>query len=135
MRMQGQYLAIESVLTFGLGLVVAIGTVSAFSSYRSQVMDQATARQVDVIESRISQALQTLDDVDSGSLRIELPKEVGSSEYIVAFGRESLRITVENGERYTTDLEQFNYYSFQGSTGGGAVKVFKRGDQFILRAD
>lgn len=135
MRREGQYLAVESVLTFGLGLMVAIGTVTAFSSYRGQMLDKASERQVNIVESRVLQTVQTLEDTDSGSMSVNLPHEIGSQSYTIIFSNGELRILLESGKEHSTELDQFHDHVFQGSTSGGPVKVFKRGDQFTLRAN
>lgn len=135
MRRKGQYLAIESVMTFGLGLVVAIGAITAFSNYRNGVMNQATDRQTDIVQSRVVQAIQTLDDTSAGHMTVDLPGEIGSQDYTLVMQSKTLKIVLGDGREFETKLEQFPDYEFQGSTGGDSVKVFKRGNQFTLRAN
>lgn len=135
MRRKGQYLAIESVMTFGLGLVVAIGAITAFGNYRNGVMNQATERQTDIVESRVLQAIQTLDDTDAGQITVDLPEDIGSQDYTLVLDSKTLKILLNDGREFDTRLEQFPDHEFQGSTSGDSVKVFKRGNQFTLRAN
>ncbi len=123
----------ESVLTLGMGLVVAIGTVSAFSSYRSGVLDMAGERQVDIIEAELASAVYSLEGVESGELEVKLPEDIGGQGYQIVFD-DGIKILVNNQE-YVTELEHFSDKEFQGSVEGGPVKVFKSGDQFTLGAD
>ncbi|MFB6213596.1 MAG: hypothetical protein ABEJ07_03485 [Candidatus Nanohaloarchaea archaeon] len=131
-RRPGQYLAIESVASFGLGLLIAIGTISAFHSYRDQVVDRAENRQANVVESRVMQAIQTLEETDSGSVTVQLPEKVGSTSYELVLGSE-VRIATETGKDYRSSLKNFPNYEFQGSVEGGTAKIYKDEKTFTLR--
>lgn len=129
---KGQYLAVESVATFGMGLLVAIGTVTAFTTYEDDVVDKASERQINVVESQLMDAIHSLKDVESGHQQVDLPKRIGGSSYEVGLSN-GIHIFVD-GREYVKPMEQFQNYEFQGSVEGGSVKVFKRGNQFTLRA-
>lgn len=135
MKRKGQYLAVESVLTFGLGLIVAIGTVTLFTSYREQVVNSAAEKQVDVTESRLLQAVHTLENTDSGHVTVDLPEKMGSQEYTMVMSEKQFKVALPDGTEHVTSLEQFQGYRFSGTAEGGSVKVFKRGDEFTLRAN
>ncbi len=132
--MKGQYLAIESVMALGMGLVIAIGTVSIFTSYRDGVMETGEQRQVDIVESELTDAVYSLSSVDSGSTEIELPGKIAGKDYTTAF-QDGLVVKVGT-YTYKTDLGDLEYsHSFRGSAEGGSVKIFKRGNEFTLRAN
>lgn len=132
--MKGQYLAIEGVLTFGMGVVIAIGTVSAFSGYKSDLMGTAVEQQADIVEAKVSDAVYALESAESGHKRVDLPEQIGNSEYQVALD-DGVKIFVNN-RNYTTDFSGLSStYEFKGSVSGGSVKVFKSGNQYTLRAD
>lgn len=122
-------------MTFGLGLVVAIGAITAFSNYRDGIMNQATERQVDIVESRVVQTLQTLDDTDAGQMTVDLPEGISSQDYTLLLDSKNLKIVLDDGQEFDTSLEQFPGYEFRGSTSGDSVKVFKRENKFTLRAN
>ncbi len=132
--MKGQYLAVESVMTFGMGLVVAIGTISAFSGYKGEMMETARQQQVNAIESEVSAAVHALRPAESGNKQVDLPETLGGSDYEIALNG-GVKIFVNNQEYFTelSDLE--STYDFQGSASGGSVKVYKRGNQYTLRAN
>lgn len=131
--MKGQYLAVEGVATFGMGLLVAIGTVTAFTAYKEGVVGKAGERQVDAVESRLVEAVYGLRDVDSGYRSVDLPSKIGGRSYQIGFS-DGIHVFYA-GKEHVTQLEQLSGHEFRGSAEGGAVKVFKRGNQFTLRAD
>ncbi|MFB6291917.1 MAG: hypothetical protein ABEI58_00825 [Candidatus Nanohaloarchaea archaeon] len=132
--MKGQYLAVESVLTFGMGLILALGTITAFANYRDGLMEKARERQVNMVESELAEAVYSLKGADSGHMSVDLPKTIGNGEYSVVFS-DGIVVTFPQRE-FRTDLHGLdNRYSFSGSVDGGPVKVYKNGNQFTLRAD
>ena len=132
--MKGQYLAVESVTTLGMGLIVAIGTITAFSNYKGGLMNQAEEYQLDIVEAKVTNAVYSIKEADSGETRVELPETVAGQDYELVFDR-GLRIFINNRE-YTTGFQELSEtYNFQGTVTGGSVKIFKRGNQYILRAD
>ncbi|MFB6145581.1 MAG: hypothetical protein ABEJ99_03685 [Candidatus Nanohaloarchaea archaeon] len=132
--MKGQYLAIETMLTFGMGIMLAIGVVSVFGSYKSDVLSQTRDKQAQMITSEVRTAVFTLEQSDSGYIMLDLPKTLGGSSYTLA---------LDNGVKILTYTQNFNQsfdnlksrYSFSGTTHGGDVKIYKRNNKFILRPD
>lgn len=127
---KGQYLAVETVLTVGMAITIAIGTITLFTSYQDEVVSTAGANQADIVQARLIESLYTLENVDNGEKEVDLPQEIGGDSYTIALG-DDLKITSNNEER-TSDLDQLSEYEFDGSTDGGTVKIFKRGNKFRL---
>lgn len=135
--MKGQYLAVETVFTFGLGLMVAIGVIVLFDDYRSGVMSSAEPEQVVMIRSEVLLAMDALREVDeegsgSGSYQVDLPDNVAGSRYSLNLGN-SLRVNV-GSEVYELDLTGYDDYNLDGGAPGGDITIFKRGNNFTLRA-
>jgi len=128
--MKGQYLAVETVTTFGMGLIVALGAVTAFATYQDDILSTAGDRQADVVQNRILEAVYTLENVDHGEKSVELPNELGSESYTVVLDEE-LKIESSSIEK-KRDLDQLSDYEFRGTSQGGPVKIFKRGNQYRL---
>lgn len=136
--MKGQYLAVETVLSLGLGLIIAIGSIAAFNSYKNGMLNTAEPAQVGMVESEVSSAIYTLGELDTesnGRITLDLPKRVAGSSYQMALNNGELVIVV-GGEEYKSDFAGLNEtYTFNGTTTGGSVNLFKRQNQFILRAN
>ena len=136
--MKGQYLAVETVFTFGLGLIVAIGVITLFHQYRVGVMDGSQEEQAEMVSSQVLMALNSLKSVDepgssgSGSYSIDLPDNVAGKSYSI---RMSDELVVKSGNSiYRTEIDGFNGYNMVGSVRGGDITVFKEQDKFLLRA-
>ncbi len=130
--MKGQYMVVESVTTVGLGVILAIGSITAFSNYQQGVMDRAGEQQAHAVESKIISTVYSLRYTESGSKAVDLPENIGSREYTVALG-EKVRVLTP-GKSYSSPVGLSDYH-FTGSVSGGDVKVFKNGDNFTLRAN
>ncbi len=131
--MKGQYLAIETMLTFGMGLALAIGTISVFDNYRAQVIDTTTEKEVTIIQSELRNSIFHLKSADSGEMTVDLPDDIGGSDYSVSLNK-GVRISVNYNTHETRFPELTEKYSFEGTTEGGTVKIYKQQDNFILRS-
>lgn len=132
--MKGQYLAVEMVITIGMGLAIAAASISVFSDYRDRMMDTATEHQVTHINSEVTQHITTLRQVDSGEKNIELPEELGGTQYQV--GLNNGLTVIRGAERYQNNMNGIStQYSLSGSVDGGPINIFKSGDEITMRED
>lgn len=129
--MKGQYLAIESVLTLGIGLIVATGTITLFSDYRDNVLETGEDKQAVIVGSKITSSINTLKDVDQGEKSLDLREKLGDDQYQIRI-EENLVITSDN-EEYIFPLND-ERYSYSGFTEGGPVKLFKSGNKIEIRS-
>lgn len=130
--MKGQYLAIETTLTFGMGIAVAIGSIAVFGSYSDDVEDTAKEQEAKIAKSKIQSALFKLKAVDSGRTQVNLPDQLGSSGYTVALDD---RIQILTDDRtFSENFEALDTsYRMTGSADGGTVNIYKSGNNFTLR--
>jgi hypothetical protein len=139
--LKGQYLAVETVFTFGLGLIVAVSIVTLFNQYKVSVLSGAEEDQVEMIHSEIVSGMSALREADSstgfgrGRYEVGLPDTVSGSEYTLDFDGEKLEVDVENSESYSKNLTGFSGYRKEGGGDGGDVTILKRGNNFTLRAN
>ena len=126
-------MAIETVITFAMGIALAIGTISVFNSYRAQAMDTTTEKEAEIIQSEIENSIFHLERASSGTMEVDLPSDIGGSDYTV-----SLYEGVQIGLNYRTIESNFTGlnqdYSFRGTVDGGTVKIYKNQDEFVLRS-
>lgn len=128
--MKGQYLAIETILTVGMGISIAIGSVSVFDSFRERTMQTGERAQAQIVRAQITNAAQALSSAESGEVRLQLPERVAGSKYSVTLGK---NLTV------TTRSQVYNFHTGfpsldkSGQATGGPVNLIKREDELILR--
>lgn len=131
--MKGQYLAIETMLTFGMGLALAISTISVFTNYQNQVMETTTEKEVRIVQSEIRNTIFQLKSSDSGNIEVNLPSEIGGSDYEVSFN-EGLAVSV-NRNTYEKKFPGLSErYTFEGNADGGTVNIYKQQNNFVLRS-
>ena len=137
-KLKGQYLAVETVFTFGLGLMVAIGVITLFDNYKTEVLTASEANQVEIINSEILLAMDAFKQVDEGGkigngrYQVDLPDNIAGKSYFVKLED---RLVIEVGsESYSTKPEGFDGYNLRGSVEGGDLTIFKEGNNFTVRA-
>lgn len=130
--MKGQYLAVETTLTFGMGIALAIGTIAVFSGYSDQVENSAQEQESKIVKSKIQSALFKLKGVDAGQTSVELPRRLGSTEYTVALDDDIKILTSDR--TYSESFEALGTgYRLSGTADGGTVNIYKSGNNFTLR--
>jgi hypothetical protein len=130
---KGQYLAIETVFSLGLSLIVAIAAIGLFNNYRETVMETIGDRDYTVIKSEVKTAIHNLEEADSGSyIGLEIPQPEQDS-YRVSLTDGELRVDML-GETRRTEIQGTKWVSnFRGSTEGSSVRIMKLNDNIVLR--
>lgn len=133
---KGQHLALESIATFGLTLIAAIGVVNMFNTVNNEIVEDTERTQAQVAGDRLKTAMiqmSYLSEGERGYRELNLPNKIGGKDYTVAL--ESSRVLVfteqqnypqpHNIVRPSTDV--------RGSASGGNVRLYKNDQGFILR--
>ena len=137
--MKGQYLAVETVFVFGLGLMAAIGVITLFNQFKIGVLEDAEPQQAEIVSSKIENAMRGLSSVDgsdedsTGYYRVDLPERIAGSDYSINMRNRKVILDV-GSESYTRSVEGLNQYTLTGSASGGDVTVFKQRNQLGVRA-
>lgn len=121
------------MLTFGMGLALAIGVISVFESYRGQVIDTTTDKEINMVQSELRNTIFHLKSADSGEMEVNLPEDIGGSDYSVSLNK-GVRVSLNYDTYETRFPELTEKYSFEGTADGGTVKIYKQEDNFILRS-
>lgn len=129
--MKGQYLAVETVLTLGMGIALALGTITMFNNYREDVTSSSIEKESQVVRSEIKNSIFHLKNSDRGSIEVNLPQQIGGRDYRLAVDKELLILT--STERFSSQLEELSKYNYSGTVDGGTVNIYKSGDKITLR--
>lgn len=134
---KGQNLALESVATFGLTLIAAVGVVQMFGEVNQSVVSSTQDTQAQVISNQLR---TTVLEMQSGSEQqreyhqLNLPEELGGQDYRIAFQKDEILIFTED----TNYQQTFNLGSpntdLNGTTEGGSVRIFKNENGYNLRS-
>jgi len=126
--MKGQYLAVESVLTFGLGIMAAVGIIGLMDSYSSGIHDTSESLEAKMVQQEILDNMNKLRPVEGEAhVNIELDERVANSDYEIV-ADESLTIKVQ-GEDYETKIPAQD--QLEGS-GSGDIRLSKTQEEFQI---
>lgn len=130
---KGQHLAIETVLSLAISIIVATAVITAFNSYSDTVMDSIHERHATEIQAQVLTAVYNLRTVDSGSgIEVEIPETQGG-DYRVSFEQDQLVIEVEEKE-FIKEINNVGWASgFDGSVERSNFKIMKLEDRIVLR--
>ncbi|QKQ98470.1 hypothetical protein GKQ38_03005 [Candidatus Nanohaloarchaea archaeon] len=132
--MKGQFIAVEAVLSLGIGLMVALGLLTAFTTFQNSIMEDVESSQVDAVQSKVATALLSVGHIENGSatVAVDLPDSIGDSSYQMDLENGKFFVLVGN-EEYVTSFENLNStYRFSGSADGGEVSILKEQNKLIL---
>ena len=126
--MKGQYLAVESVLTFGLGLMAAVGIISVFDTYSAGIYDTSETVEAKIVQERVLDKMNALRPVKGEAyVDIDLPDRIANRNYQVA-GNGSLVVSVE-GDSHEALIPLND--TLQGS-GSGDIRLYKTSNGFEI---
>ncbi len=126
--MKGQYLAVESVFTFGLGLLLAIGVIAGFETYSSGIYDASEEVQATMIQNRVLETFNVLQTVEgSAEIKMDLPETAGSRDYRIEASDDIVVIT--DTAEYERNLAVDGSVSGSGS---GEIRIVKSGNNYEL---
>ncbi|MFB6114726.1 MAG: hypothetical protein ABEK04_00400 [Candidatus Nanohalobium sp.] len=133
---KGQHLALESIATFGLTLVAAIGVVSMFNTVNKEIVDSTQETQAKVAANRVKTAMlqmSFLSEGERGYKQVNLPDKIGGSDYRVAVESSSVLVfTEDKNYRYEHNIARPSK-EVRGAVEGGTVRIFKNQEGYILR--
>jgi hypothetical protein len=133
--LKGQYLAVETVFTFGLGIMVTIGVIGIFTIYESSVMEDVETDQADIQLNKLQDVLSTLSELDSGktsssaTIDLKLSEKIGSSDYTVELGND---IRISTSDRKYVEDSGMEKYDLSGTAEGGEVTILKDGENISI---
>lgn len=132
--MKGQFIAVEAVMSLGIGLMVTLGLLTAFTAFQGSIMDDVEEAQVDAVQTKIAVALMQVGttNVSNAQVELDLPDSLGDSSYQITMDNGKLFV-LSGGDRYVKTFENLNAsYSFSGSATGGEVSIFKEQNNLMV---
>lgn len=132
--MKGQYLAVEYIFVVGLSLILTVASVSVFNLYREEVMSTSVDGQTDIVASRMSVQMHSLDQHEQGVVEktIMLPETMGDREYEIALAEPANLIIDVRGQEYIYEFSSLEDYQFSGSAQGGEITLYKNDNQYSI---
>lgn len=133
---KGQHLALESVATFGLTLVAAVGIVQVFGNVNDDVVSSTQEAQAQVVADRIRSAVLQMSyssEDERGYQQVELPDKIGGKDYEVALRQDEVLVFTENQNFQQSFKMKKPSTGLRGSAEAGNVRIFKNSEGYILR--
>jgi len=121
-------MAVETVLTFGLGLIAAVGIISVFDSYSSGVYDTAEETEARIVQEQVLDGMNSLRPVEGEAYKeLSLPDKISNRNYQVV-GEGELIVNVD-GTEYSANIPVQD--SITGSASGD-IRLSKTSQGFEL---
>jgi len=134
---KGQHLALESVATFGLTLIAAVGVVQMFGEVNDGVVSSTEETQAEVVSDKVRSTviqMESSSDQERGYHQVELPEEIGGKDYTVALEQGEILVFTDNRE-FTQNFNLGSPGTVQrGSADGGSIRIFKNSEGYTLRS-
>lgn len=133
---KGQHLALESIATFGLTLIAAIGVVNMFNTVNNEVVEDTEVTQAQVAGDRLKTAMiqmSYLSEDERGYRQINLPDKIGGKDYTVALESDKVLVFTERQNYPQPHNIVRPSMNVRGSTSGGNVRLYKNEEGFVLR--
>lgn len=134
---KGQHLALESVATFGLTLIAAVGVVQMFGEVNQGVVSSTEETQAQVVSDRVRTAvlqMESSSEKERGYHQVELPEKIGGRDYTVALEQGEILVFTDDSD-YRQNFNIGPPGAIQrGSAEGGSIRIFKSSEGYTLRS-
>jgi hypothetical protein len=135
--MKGQYLTIEQMVLFTIGVAITIVVFYSFSSIQDHVQTQTIKDQALEVGNLILTGLtEAALSTNKNSIKIIIPTEIAGGEYKIVIRDGNLLVGLMNGDRMELSLEGLNEsFDMYGhvSSGKGKIVIERDGDLIWLR--
>ncbi len=132
-RLKGQYLVVEEVILFGIGMMMVIGFIATFNLLNDKILNPI--QEVGFIEVNdyvYSNILKLTDsEVKNGYIEISIPEQIGKNTYIIKGANEKL-ISYNSEGQY---IEKKVFIEINGivSSTSKRIRVEYDGSEITLR--
>lgn len=121
--MKGQYITLENMFFFAVGIAMVIAVYAAFSgisdSMRSAVLQDQLAKEGESIRAGIIKVFVAGNSTNSAIVfSMEIPKELSGCSYKIEAGGGNLRISCAGGRE---DSESLNLYGIETRISNNAL--------------
>lgn len=107
-KRKGQYLILEEMLVFSIGIMVTISLLSTFHLFRRETKDGATKNQAELIANSVASSVFNLVQTEgSGKAEISVPKHIAGDLYYVDLEDGLVEVTIQ-GEEYKSQIIRSN---------------------------
>ncbi len=111
--------------------MIAVGSITLINQYKEDAYDTTREKQSINIANNVKRTMISLQNTN-GSKTVELPETIAGSTYRIGIDDQLYIFT--NFRNYSIGIESLDaMYNLDGSSAGGNVKIFKRGNQISLR--
>ena len=135
--MKGQYLAVETVFIFGLGIMLATGIITVFQTIRGETLETAENEQNEIVFSSIERTLYSLKESDSqdsysnATYQLTIPERLGGNDYTATIDDKNITLRA-NSETFEHRINGIPNYTVTGSFTGGDITIFKTEQQITV---
>lgn len=110
-KSKGQYLIVEEVLIFSIGLIIVLGFFSTFQYFSKETKSNAVREQLEVVGSYIkSKVVETVQMDGTGKISVDLPHKLAGDSYAVYLNSKGIEMTSSSGKSYASGI-----YGLEGS--------------------
>jgi hypothetical protein len=100
-RLKGQYLVVEEVILFGIGMMMIIGFIATFNLLNDKILAPIQEVEFTEINDYVYSNILKLNDsgVKNGYIEFSIPEQIGKNTYVIKGANRKL-ISYDSGEQY-----------------------------------
>jgi len=135
-KRKGQYLVVEEIILFSLGLIIAFSFLAVFQVFEKEAKSQTGDEQLRILGQIVSSnILELVETNTTGKIEFSLPPSIGGNEYLLKLNSKGIFIQTKNNKTYISSVFGLeNKYNLQGSVESTVKKatLSLKGEQITL---
>lgn len=119
----GQYIIIEAVIIFTMGIFIAISLANIFGDFRKTSRLFSEENQAKLLTSFFLAKITEISNMEEGYIEFEIPKNIAGSGYVVTMSDNKIGIISQNKAYISKFMGLESYIKFKGTVSSNFRKA------------
>ncbi len=133
-RKKGQYLAIEEILLFGMGLAIFGGTLLITDSFKEDTTQTISEIKIIEVSQVVLNGIYAIQKINSTTkITIDIPKKIASEEYVIVGSESQKELVVYNSKEVFVKTKTPVMVSGTVHSTNGKILLMTDGSKVFMR--
>ncbi|MCK4551007.1 MAG: hypothetical protein KAT91_03560 [Candidatus Aenigmarchaeota archaeon] len=133
-RRKGQYLAIEEILLFGMGLAIFGGTLLITDNFKEDTTQTISEIKLMEVSQVVLNGIYTVQKINSTTkITIDIPKKIASEEYVIVGSENQKELVVYNSKKVLVKAKTPVKVSGTVHSTNGKILLMTDGSKVFMR--
>lgn len=133
-RKKGQYLVIEEILLFGMGLAIFGGTLLIAENFKEGTTQTISEIKIMEVSQVLLNGIYTLQKINNtAKITMNIPETIASEEYVIVGSKNQKELVIYNSKEVFVKIKTPVYVSGTVHSTNGKILLMTNGSKVFIR--